>query len=299
MRKFAVGSAILTIVAGGVGYVLRHLYQTRAVEPDTGLPLFGSPSLLALVGYTIFVVVLAFLIALSVRRGFGVREHYREIIAPVNIFYRCCIAVVCVLLLASGAIGIFQAVTAAVINKTALIRAVFNVLTGVSIFGMTYEALGKIGYRASLVFSIIPELGLTFWLLMYYRSNQTNPVILNYVFLALALAASAFAFYFTAGLVFGRIAPLRFVFSHSAAVYFLLSTLADDLPLTDRLAFIAFAIFFTLNLSRFVLNMQPNKKKRPIAAKNEAPQTEAPQPEVLQPEVKVPSETGEPGVIEQ
>lgn len=260
MRKFAVGAALLALIAGGVGYVLRYQYFERAVEADTGLPVFSSPSLLTMVYYTAFIIVLAFVLAYIARRSFDVHENYREVIAPINLFYLCCMAAVFVLLLASGAISIVQAVSADTIDYIVLIRAVFIVMTGISLFGMTYEASNKKDSRGSLVFSIIPEIAITFWLLIYYRSNQINPIILSYVYYALALAASAFGFYFTAGYVYGRCAPLRLIFSYSTAVYFLIMSLADDIPLTDKLCFIGLALFFTVNLSRFVGNLLPKKK---------------------------------------
>ncbi|NLB28650.1 MAG: hypothetical protein GX823_00245 [Clostridiales bacterium] len=261
MRKFGIGAALLTLLAGTFGFILRHLYMTRAIEPDTGLPALNSPALIALVIYTVFIIVLAFVLAYIARRFFDVKEKYREVIAPVNVFYICCMVAVYVLLLASGVIKTVLAVSAETTDHVLLIRAIMMVLTGLSLFGLAYETTNKKDYRGSLVFSIVPEIAITFWLLIYYRANQTNPVLLDYMFVALALAATAFGFYFTAGYVYGRRAPLRFIFSYSTAIYFLITALAGDLSLADKLAFIGLAVFFMINLSQFVGNLlQKNRR---------------------------------------
>ena len=261
MRKFAFGAAFLLMIAGIVGFTLRHLYLTRAVEADTGLPVLSSPSLLAMVFYTAFIIVLAFAISFVVSRRFVGEAEYHAIIAPVNLVYRTITGVAAVLIFVSGVIGVVSAAIESTISYPMLIRAILLLLTGISLIGLAHEGSGKKALRGAYVFSIIPEIAMTFWLLFYYRSTQTNPTLLSYVFFALALAASAFAFYFTAAYVYGRKAPLRFIFSHSAAVYFLIMSLADGIALRDKLCFIGLALYFIVNLTHFIGNLVPQKRK--------------------------------------
>ena len=266
MRKFAIGTALLSLIAGVVGFVLRNLYLTRAIEPDTGLPVLSSPSLLMMVFYSLFIIALAFALSLIASRSFGSRDDYVAITTPMNLFYRISTGMACVLMLVSGVMGIIPLMSAADMDYPSLIRSSMIALTGACLIGLTHEVSTKKEFKGAYTFSIIPEIAITFWLLGYYRANQTNPTQLSYVFFALALAASTFSFYFTASYVYGRRAPLRFIFSHTTAIYFLIMTLADDIPIHEKLCVAGLALFFLVNLSWFVSNLMSKKKTRQKAA---------------------------------
>lgn len=261
MRKFAFGTALLSLVAGGVGFILRHLYLTRAIEPDTGLPVSGATSTIALVFYTVFILLLSLALAYIVKRNFRLKEKYREIIMPANTFYLIAMGAVYTCLVVAGCIEIAGEISSHIIVPSQLIRAILVALTGACLFGLTYEAVRGRDFKLSLLYSIVPEIAMTFWLLIYYRANQTNPVLMDYVFVALALASSTFGFYFTAGYVYGRRAPMRLIFSYAAAIFFLTASLADSMKLTDKLCFAGLALFFIVNLSQFVGNLIPKSRK--------------------------------------
>ena len=285
MRKFAIGTALLSLIAGVVGFVLRNLYLTRAIEPDTGLPVLSSPSLLMMVFYSLFIIALAFALSLIASRSFGSRDDYVAITTPMNLFYRISTGMACVLMLVSGVMGIIPLLSAADMDYPQLIRSGLIALTGVCLIGLTHEVSTKKEFKGAYTFSIIPEIAITFWLLGYYRANQTNPTQLSYVFFALALAASTFSFYFTASYVYGRRAPLRFIFSHTTAIYFLIMTLADDIPIHEKLCVAGLALFFLVNLSWFVSNLMSKKKSRQKAAVVVAATQSAAAPSPIEPEI--------------
>ena len=283
MRKFAIGTAILSLIAGIVGFVLRNLYLTRAIEPDTGLPLSGAPSLLMMVLYSVFIVILAFALSFAASRSFGSVDNYREVVVPSGLLFRVCMGTVCVLILASGVLGLVPLLSAAEIDYTAIIHSGLLVLTGICLIGLMHEVSTKRELKGAYVFSLVPEIAITFWLLIYYRSHQVNPTLFSYAFFAIALAASAFGFYFTASYVYGRPAPLRFIFSHTTAIYFLIMSLADDLPLPERLCFIGLALFFIVNLAWFINNLSTKKKSRQKTASVKDATASVPKPATVKP----------------
>jgi hypothetical protein len=134
--------------------------------------------------------------------------------------------------------------------------AALTAASGIALFGLAADSLGESPSKLSLICAVVPELLFTAWLLLLYRRNQTNPVRLEYVFQALAVASAALSSYFTAAFVFGRPSPIRAVFSHIAAVYFLATAAADGAALSQKIAFIAFAAYFAVNLARFVNGLE-------------------------------------------
>jgi len=269
MRKFAFNITITALLAGIIGGVLRYFYLTRAVEPDTGLPMLGSAPHVALVAFVVLVVVLVFALSYIVWRFFGAKEDFRDMLTPVNSFYRVTTGIAALLIFIAGAIAVVPAFKGGTVSYAALIQAVLMMLTGGCLIGLSHESYGKKPLRGAYFFSIVPEIAMTYWLLIYYRTTQINPTLLTYVFIALALAASAFAFYFMAAAVFGRRSPARFVFSHCLAIFFPIMSLFDGIPIYYKLCFIGLAVYFAVNLVRYLGNLQTLKKTRQTTAATE------------------------------
>ena len=265
MRKKVMNAAVMSLIAGAIGGLLRYFYLTRAVEPDTGLPVLGSAPHLALVIFTVFVVLLVLATSYITGKYFSMKNNFRDIIAPVNTLYRVTTGISALLIFVAGVMGIVPAINGGSVSYSALIQAVLIALAGAALIGMSHEFSGVKPLRGAYAFSIIPEIAVTFWLLIYYRTTQINPTMLTYVFRSLALAASVFAFYFTAASVYGRNATARFMFSHCAAIYFLIMSLADSITVSNKLCFAGLALYFTVNLSRFIANLIPRKKPQQTA----------------------------------
>jgi hypothetical protein len=270
MRKYALASAVLAAVAGAFGYVLRRSELSRAFEPDTGLPVAGAASTRALIFYTLFVLVAALAVSIVVRRRFFAAPTYRGAFAPSNATYLVFAGLICAALLASAFI-VFTRARGTDIARGQTAVAALTAVSGLSIFGLAFEAYRGRDFKASLLYTVVPELFLTFWLLLLYRRNQTNPVRLQYVFQCLAVAASALAFYFTTSYVYGRPSPARVVFTHSAAIFLLAVASADPLPAEQRAVFLTLLVFFVVNLARLVQNLTPRYPRPPRHLKGRKP----------------------------
>ncbi|MDR2615713.1 MAG: hypothetical protein LBC28_03945 [Oscillospiraceae bacterium] len=259
MRKYAVASGLFTAGAGAVGFLLRQSELTRGFEPDTGLPVPGAASTAALVAYSIFVLAAAMAVSAVIKARFKIKPAYREAFAPSD-KYVIFTAMIAAVVFVSGAM-LFVEARGAEYARSLAVLAVLTVASGVAIFCLAADSRGEKPSKASLVCVIIPELYFTAWLLLLYRSNQTNPVRLEYVFQALAAASSALASYFTAAFVFGRPSPIRAVFSHIAAVYFLATAAADGSAPSQKIAFIAFAAYFAVNLARLIDGLEKSSPR--------------------------------------
>ncbi|MDR0446314.1 MAG: hypothetical protein LBH17_04680 [Oscillospiraceae bacterium] len=272
MRKYAIASGILAVSGGWSGFFLRRLELQKAFEPDTGLPAAGNASTTAIIIYVFFILAVAAAVAILIRVRFEAKKTYREVFPPsggqlVFNFAVCAAAVISGVLCYSEARG-------TELFRTQLLIAAMTALAGLALLGLAAMAMRERESQSKLplVLAVIPELFFTVWLLILYRANQTNPIRLEYVFQALAMVSAAMAAYFNAGFVCARPAPARAVFSHAAAVFFLLTASADAVPQSQKLAFVAFASFFAVNLVRLMAGLIPRQPK----AAESAPEVEPP-----------------------
>ncbi|MDR3310803.1 MAG: hypothetical protein LBS90_05600 [Oscillospiraceae bacterium] len=130
-----------------------------------------------------------------------------------------------------------------------------------------------------LVLSTVPELFFVFWLVLTFRTNQTNPYIIAYAPKAVALAASTGAFYFIAGNVYGRSRRLFTTLSMMLAVFACAATLADGLaddlfPVTELVVFMMTAVYLAFNLIKFSANLREKPPEEPLIPNGAANETD-------------------------
>ena len=87
--------------------------------------------------------------------------------------------------------------------------------------------------------SIAPTVFICFWLVLLYKENASNPILLSYVYLCIALVTTALSFYFTSGFLYGKPAPGKAVFAYYTSVYFCIVTLADGHPFSVNMILVA------------------------------------------------------------
>ena len=113
--------------------------------------------------------------------------------------------------------------------------------------------------KAPFALSVVPTLFVCFWLILMYRQNASNPVLLDYIYKCLALVTSALSFYFTSGFLYGKPAPGKAIFTYFAAIYFCTVTLADDHPLSIKIIYFAMIAVNIVHSSMLLKNL---KRKR-------------------------------------
>jgi len=116
---------------------------------------------------------------------------------------------------------------------------VFSVIAAVSVtlFAIfMYQDSRRIALYA---LSIAPTVFMCFWLVLLYRENASNPVLLNYVYQCIALVTAALSFYFTSGFLYGKPAPGKAVLAYYTSIYFCIITLADGHPFGVNMIIVA------------------------------------------------------------
>ena len=140
---------------------------------------------------------------------------------------------------------------------------IFMAISVVSAFFMAIFAIEMYKYpRRGFIsaLSITPVLFMCTWLFLIYRDNASNPILLSYVYMCLAIMFSALGFYINSCFAFGRSAIGKGVVFYSAAAFFCIVVLADDISMSFKLFFGAVAFLNLFNLSALLRNLQRKRK---------------------------------------
>ena len=250
MRKFAVPVPLLALIAGIAGYFLRRRELDTVFDEVTGLAARGASATTALIGLVaaVLIVFLAFSIAASVRN--------KPVRGQPSAFCHMGRAN----LIAFSLLGIAWIVAAVIYylnirsaGTFPVVETYFSLLSGIAGVSVLLHAI--VEYKnsqsgARLLLSVIPALFMCFWLILMYKRNAANPVLLKYCYQCLAVLTAALSFYFSAGYVFGKAAPGKTVLSFLTAIFFCCVTLAD--PHVREIKAV-FAVIIIANLINAVL----------------------------------------------
>jgi hypothetical protein len=135
----------------------------------------------------------------------------------------------CIIWFAGSAGGFIASGAAPVAGGYA--QLAFFALSAVSACGAAFVAhaafTGRSGgfYR---LLSIVPPIFYSYWMILLYRDHASDPVIVNYGYECLAVAAAAMCFYFLAGCLFGKHEPGKTLFCAVMTIFLCGAVSADS-----------------------------------------------------------------------
>ena len=241
----------IAVAGGGAGFALRRWELATAFEPDTGLPIAGSPATTALIALS--VLVAAVLLALSLLGKYPRFEGYGQAFrARGNTLYAMAGVLSAFLLIGAGGLMAYDFVQGTNQLYTRLIVAAMAVASGACVLVTVqgnFKGTGQGKYSVPL---LIPAFAFCVWLIAAYQVRAGDPVQLDYVYELFAIIAGLLGLYFIAGFSFdkGKCGPA--VFFSLLGVYFSLVTLADGHDLASMLLY-GFAILYLLASSALLL----------------------------------------------
>ncbi|HHT16570.1 MAG TPA: hypothetical protein GXZ77_02465 [Papillibacter sp.] len=244
MRKSAVVLPLAALVTGAAGFFLRRAELETAFEPS-GFAVPGDSRTIALMALAAAVIIL------SAVAGFMISKRYQA--APkferayrtggVTFFLGFLTGLA---FIAGAALYLFEHFTYGSAGLFQYVFTALSALSGFSLILLAYAAFtGRFSGGLSYL-SVFPTLFFCLWLIIIYRDNAANPVVLSYAYRIVAACSSAFLYYIAAGYAFGKPYPGKTAFGHLVTVYFCAVVQADPLPLWTRLFFgasLAFALF--------------------------------------------------------
>lgn len=274
-RKFAAGLALLSFLLGAAGHLLRKQELSTVFDNVTGLAEL-KPSTIILAALSVIAALVFFLLVFRLR-GFkgkaGYEKAYR-VNSPVVMVLSFILALA--MLYAAFKYYIYAKSLA---NSTAdSILALFAALSGLSYLTLSINAWRRKGGAEMPLCCFIIVIFICYWLILTYKVNAADPVILDYAYDTLALCSSALAGYYITGFCYGRGSPAKTLFFSSLSVYFCLTAMAGahSLPVT---IFYAFAVsVFLINSITLIHNIKSieeiDGEEEPGESPAEAPDTD-------------------------
>ncbi|NLA86521.1 MAG: hypothetical protein GX847_04400 [Clostridiales bacterium] len=254
MRKSAVAMPVFALVAGAFGFLIRRIEVNTAFEIATGFAkrdAWSTPVLIALSG---FVIILAVLFALLTVTKFKAENDFSKAFAPRGFLY---IGAMFILALGWLVTDVFYFLE----KRTDLtaIDIIWIFLAAVTALSLIFLARGAYKGRGGgemHLFSIIPPIFFCYWLIILYKDNAANPVLLSYCYQCLAIAAAALSFYFSAGFVYKKSVTGRSLASFLVTIYFCAVVLAENTVLPLKIFYGITLLVQFINVIVFIRNLK-------------------------------------------
>ena len=244
----------LALIAGAAGFYLR-LQELWNVFKD-GLPERGAVITIVLIAFTAAFLLIVVLFSLRVALKHKVEPGFENAFGTDQLGYPIAFVIIGAVWLGATVMQFVNLYSSGDIPQVELIFLITSALSAVSIAFFAIEMYQDPRRRFSVVLSVVPTLHLCFWLILVYRQNAPNPILLTYAYFCLAIIASTLGFYFTSGFAYNKPAPVKAVFSFLSAIYFCFVTLADNHALGVKIIMAALVVINTIYASMLIKNLQ-------------------------------------------
>ncbi|MDR2590499.1 MAG: hypothetical protein LBC71_05895 [Oscillospiraceae bacterium] len=253
MRISVILIPVISILLGVLGFFLRASELANVFDPITGLPMRGAATTFWLVTLTV-----AFLLAIAIFAIITTILHrsprgFENAFGTDPLFYPISFVVISLVWLLGTLLFYFDNST---IDRIDASFVIFSAVSAVCVTFFAIEMYQDARKKASYAFCLVPTIFLCFWLVLLYRQNAANPILLSYVYQCLAIAVSALSFFYTAGFLYDKPAPGKAIFCYSASIYFCIVSMADDIFLGLKIIFGAVIAVNVLHSSMLLKNLQ-------------------------------------------
>ena len=248
----------LALFAGAAACVLRYREQATAYDPITGLSEISTPVSMALISLTVLVLVAAAAFGAIAARGRQTPDKYRKAFYIESYGSFALSALVGLISAAAAVVFALTGGSAGGVNGVAL-WAFYGLalFMGLSILHTSINSYTQKRSQLVPVTSVVPALFMCYWMVLTYKVNSTNPVILEYSYVCYAFGAAAVAFYYMAGYAYGRRKAGRTIAFGLMAVYFLVMTMADSRNVWLLVIQASSAVYLAQNVCRLIGSLSP------------------------------------------
>ncbi|MCL2366821.1 MAG: hypothetical protein FWC75_07240 [Oscillospiraceae bacterium] len=243
----------VAIVTGIAGFVIRKHELAYVFDAQTGLPERGSLITLVLIGLTVLFILAALIFSIVVSKRKVVDKGFENVFGTDSLSYP-------ISFILFGLLWLWASIMYFVdFHSAGNIRIIFSVMAAISAISVIFFAVEMYQdprRKSVYALSVIPSLFTCLWLILVYRENAANPVLLSYAYQILAIIASTMGFYFTSGVVYGKPKHGKTIFSYLIAIFFCLVTLADAHNIMIRIMFCAMILISVACLHRLLRNLK-------------------------------------------
>jgi hypothetical protein len=241
--------SVLTYIAGVVGAVLRYIEANTVFEEATGLAVRNAPVSLCLAGLSLLMAAVIAVCSVAIGKKKLATLDVKNAF-PMGSIVVLALVTVCGVVISLGAAGNYILDT----GEKEIFRIAYSVLgaaSGIAVIVAALKSFREDGGNYARLY-IIPTVFMCLWLVMTYKDNNTNPVLIEYCYKCLAVCGGTLAFYYAAGHGYGKPAPKRTVATHLIGAYFCLVTVSDAGNIAQAAVFGATAIVLLVNVCLYV-----------------------------------------------
>jgi len=239
--------ALIGVLAGVVGFLLRHQEVATVFDPVSGLAERGATITITLALFSLAVVALLF--GLSFIDSKRTLSSFQEAFGG-GIFGTLLLACLGLCVFALAGLEFMLLSERDGLDPFALARLGAALLAGPAL--MLTAILGWRGGNVAIP-AALPVFWLCIWLIANHMDQASNPVLLSYVYQLFAIASLLLALYYVAGYAFRQEKPRRLLFFSSTALFFTGVTMGDPTSFYHRgtlLALAATVLIYQLTLTK-------------------------------------------------
>lgn len=227
LQMRALETCCYVVGAGAFGVFIRWLHNIAGTNDEH---LYNDTIWAFLVPLIIIIAALVFvgMVRKFAKDRFYVDEDVCEALKNTGRIYQAIRIVIGVIMAGGSALLIAQCELDRAANLLRVVGAM-GVITGVSFpFMMKWYNQPKRRESLMYVFSILPVLMFSVWLVATYKQNDINGVVWQYGVEIIAVCAAICAFFRAAGFSFYSVKSTRILFSSFFGAFILIVTLADE-----------------------------------------------------------------------
>ena len=256
MKIASVMMPLFALVAGVVGFYLRILELWNIFDERTGLPERGAAVTIILIALSVALLLIVLAFSYITVKRHSSPEGFENAFGTEPLKYPVTFTIIGIIWLGATVKHFLDVNTAGGLPAAEIYFSVLSAMSAISIILFNIEVYQNPQRRTKLALSVVPVLFMCFWLILLYRQNASNPVLLSYSYSCLAIMFAALGLYYTCGFVFCKPAPGKTIFSSLAAIYFCFVTLADRHSFGIRLIFISLIAVNVVYSSMLIKNLR-------------------------------------------
>lgn len=254
MRISAIIMPFVAIVAGVAGFYLRLQEQWNVFKD--GLPDRGAVITIVLISLSAAFLLAALAFALRASRKHKVETGFENAFGTDQLSYPIALSIIGAVWLGATVMRFVEVNSSGDFSQIDLVFLITSALSAVSIAFFAIEMYQNPRSRIAIALSIVPTLHMCFWLILMYRQNAPNPILLSYAYFCLAIITSTLGFYFTSGFAYNKPAPGKAIFSYLSAIYFCFVTMADSHAFGIEIIMAALVAINTVYASMLIKNLR-------------------------------------------
>ncbi|SHH58887.1 hypothetical protein SAMN02745823_00389 [Sporobacter termitidis DSM 10068] len=256
MRKSAVVIPVFALIAGVIGFLLRRTEVNTAFDLTTGFAVRGAAVTTILIVVSIAVTVLAVAAGILISARLKAENDYAGAFAHGGFSYFAVSFALGIVWIAANVLYFFNVYAMDALSILDLIFVFLGVVAAISLMFLARGAYKGRGGGELALFSVVPSIFFCFWLILLYKNNAANPVVLRFSYQCLAIAGAALSYYFSAGFVFRKAVTGRMVFSYLVTIFFCAVVLADAVSLPVKIIFALTLVNAFVNAVVFLRNLR-------------------------------------------